>query len=125
MVSLVRVDDPPAPAAEGGDAPTDPLVDFETPFEPMPASISEVIRAMDRLTQGRYQYYRRQRDNRGECAKMRSKLRTYARKHEDELGVAHWVETRKWKPPNDEALSALMVLMRSMIDRTWPMEESL
>lgn len=66
------------------------------------------------------QYYDRQKDGRGGCAKMRGKLRKYAQANDDQLGVKHWIETGDWVPPNDKALSALMIIIRDMIDKSWP-----
>lgn len=97
---------------------TDPLVTFNV--NAMPSSIGGIIHLMDVLQPNR-QYYSRQEDSRGECSKMRGKLRKYANANEDKLGVAHWVETKNWKPPSNEALSALMVLIRDMIDKSWPL----
>mmetsp|Transcript_18284 Transcript_18284/g.39523 ORF Transcript_18284/g.39523 Transcript_18284/m.39523 type:complete len:182 (+) Transcript_18284:142-687(+) len=101
-------------------SPTDPLVQFK--IKTMPSSISDIIRLMDTLEPDRT-YYVRQKDGRGECSKMRGKLRKYAKANEDKLGVAHWVETRNWKPPGNEALSALMILIRGMIDKSWPLKD--
>ena len=97
---------------------TDPLVKFK--IETMPSSIGDVIRLMDTLQPG-CRYYTRQKDSRGECSGLRGKLRKYARANKDKLGVAHWVETKNWEPPSNEALSALMVLSRDMIDEYWPL----
>ncbi|KAL9190424.1 hypothetical protein ACHAXT_007635 [Thalassiosira profunda] len=91
----------------------DPLVQFQ--IASMPSSIREVVRLMDKLEPGR-EYYLRQEDCRGECSKLRGKLR----KLRGDLGVAHWTETGNWKPPNKEALSALMLLIRKTIDDAWP-----
>ena len=101
-------------------SPSDPLVQFK--IKSMPSSISGVIRLMDVLHPGQ-NYYARQKDGRGECSKMRGKLRKYAKSNEKKLGVVHWVETKNWKPPNDEALSALMIIMRGMINKSWPKSE--
>ena len=97
----------------------DPLVNFEARSWTMPSSIGEVIKLMDVLQPGR-KYYTRQEDKRGECSKMRNKLRNYAKSNGEHLAVAHWVETKDWKPPSNEALSALMQLIRDMIDESWP-----
>ena len=99
-------------------SPSDPLIQFRK-IKSMPSSISGVIRLMDVLHPGQ-NYYARQKDGRGECSKMRGKLRKYAKSNEKKLGVVHWVETKNWKPPNDEALSALMIIMRGMINKSWP-----
>ena len=61
-------------------------------------------------------YYIHQKDGRSECSKMRGKLCKYAKVDEDKLCMAHWVETKNWKPPSDKALSASMLLTRDMID---------
>ena len=103
----------------GEHSSTDPLVNFN--IETMPSSIGEIIRLMDTLQPGR-EYYSRQEDSRGECSKIRKKLREYAQSDAEYLGVAHWVETKDWKPPSNEALSALMQLIREMIDESWPRE---
>lgn len=110
------------PSTADNSTTTDPLVDFKIESMPgtaMPSSISDVIRLMDEICPDQ-KYYQRQKDSRGECSKMRNKLRTFAKRNEDQLGVAHWVETKNWKPPSDETLRALMVLIRGMIDNTWP-----
>jgi len=95
----------------------DPLIHFKQ-ISSLPNSISDVIRLMDKLQPNR-QYYKRQQDSRGECSKIRGKLRKYANANKDKLGVSHWIETNKWKPPDEEALSALMVIIRDMIDKSW------
>ena len=82
----------------------------------MPSSISDVIRLMNKLQPDR-QYYTRQQDSRGECSKIRGKLRKYANAHKHKKGVSHWIQTNKWKPPDEETLSALMVIIRDMIDK--------
>ncbi|CAB9514421.1 expressed unknown protein [Seminavis robusta] len=80
-----------------------------------PDSIPKVIRLMDQLEPG-MNYYERQADNRGECSKIRKKLRDFAQKEPDHPGIAHWVETKKWKPPNLESLRALIELLKTKID---------
>lgn len=46
---------------------------------------------MDELQPNR-QYYKRQQDSRGECSKIRGKLRKYASTHKDTMGVSHWIQ---------------------------------
>ena len=71
----------------------------------MPSSVSDVIRLMDKLQPNR-QYYKRQQDSRGECSKIRGKLRKYANANKHKMGVSHWIQTNKWKPPDEETLRA-------------------
>ena len=97
----------------------DPLIHFKR-ISILPSSISDVIRLMDKL-QPNMQYYKRQQDSRGECSKIRGKLRKYANANKDKMGVSHWIQTNKWKPPDEETLSALMVIIRDMIDKSWPL----
>ena len=99
---------------------TDPLVTFK--IKTMPSSIDDVIHLMDALQPGCRYYARQKTNSRGDCARMRKKLREYARANESKLGVAHWIETKNWKPPSHEALSALMILVRDMIDKSWPLK---
>ena len=113
-------DDSIAASADEEEEAVDPLVTFDV--EEIPATITDVIKLMDKLQPG-HNYYERQQDSNKECGKTRGKLRAYARKQENatDLAVSHWVQTKSWKPPNRASLSALMCLIRSMINKSWPM----
>jgi hypothetical protein len=80
----------------------------------MPASITAIVRYMDELEPDRG-WYDRQRDSRGECSILRGKLRRFARSHPRSLATRHWLETGKWQPPDGEALSELVGLIKTMI----------
>jgi hypothetical protein len=91
------------------------LFDLE---EDIPSKITDVLQLMDALSPGSNFSNRR-----NDCAKkMRVKLRAFARKeeHQNHPAVRHWVRTKNWRPPNKASLSALMVLIRDMINKAWP-----
>jgi len=80
-------------------------------------SITAIIKFMDEVEPGK-KYYKRQEDNRGECANIRCRLRAYARKHENtgDIAVEHWQKTELWAPPTHEALAALIELIKILIE---------
>jgi hypothetical protein len=80
----------------------------------IPRTLDDIIRLMDNMEPGRY-YFDRQKDSRNGCSKTRKKLREYARKHEKDPAVKHWVETGKWEPPTEAALHALMDLIKTFV----------
>lgn len=97
----------------------DPLVEFDLE-DGIPSKIPDMIKLMDVLQPGQNFYGRRQNLPK----KVRVKLRAFARKEEnqDNPAVRHWVDAKDWEPPNTSALSNLMVLIRDMIDKAWPIE---
>ena len=80
----------------------------------MPDSVDAIIHYMDRIEPGKG-YFQKQVDNRDGCSKTRKKLRTFADKNPTHPGVAFWVNTSKWAPPNQTALDACVVLLKTMI----------
>jgi hypothetical protein len=97
----------------------DPLVVFELE-EDIPNKITGILKLMDKLDEGKNYCQRRE----GIAKKIRVKLRAFARKDENKNhpGVQHWLATKDWQPPNFQSLSSLMVLIRDMINKTWPLE---
>jgi len=83
--------------------------------DPMPESITEIIHYMDELEPDKH-YYARQADSRGECSKTRKKLRNFAKNNPDHLATKHWLESKNWQPPDQEALNALIDLIKTMIN---------
>jgi hypothetical protein len=69
----------------------------------MPRSIDGIIHFMDEQEpdQG---YYERQQDNRGGCSGIRGKIRKYAKKNPSHPAVKHWIETKRWEPPDAVSL---------------------
>ena len=84
------------------------------PERDMPDSIDAIIRYMDRIEPGKG-YFQKQADNRDGCSKTRKKLRSFADKNPTHPGVAFWVNTSKWAPPNQTALDACVALLKTMI----------
>ena len=78
------------------------------------SSIDEIIRWMDHLEPGK-RYFDRQKDSRDGCSKTRKKLRVHAGKHPEDPAVCFWVQTGSWRPPNAEALAAIVALLKTMI----------
>ena len=87
----------------------------------MPSSISDVIRLMESYNPTA----NTTNDNRIVEENVPRFVVNYESKYvnanKDKLGVSHWIQTNKWKPPDEEALSALMVIIRDMIDKAWPL----
>jgi len=79
----------------------------ELPNE-IPSSVDDIIRLMDELEPEEH-YCRRSTSG------IRGKLRDFARKNQDHPAVKHWIETKKWQPPDHETLRALMDLIKTMI----------
>jgi hypothetical protein len=100
---------------------SDPLVKFKV--QTMPSSIDSIIRLMDTLQPNCHYFDRVKTKSRGDCSQLRSKLRKFANSNSNKVGVKHWVQTKKWTPPNNKALSALMVIIRDLINTSWPVLE--
>jgi len=83
-------------------------------LDPMPKSITAIIHYMDELEPDE-DYYRRQADNRGECSKIRKKLRKFAKKNPSHPAIKYYVETKDWQPPDEATLNALIDLIKTMI----------
>lgn len=87
-------------------------------------SIASIVKFMDEIEPDK-KYYERQQDKKGECSKLRRKLREYTKKNEggmignSDIAMAYFVK-HKWAPPTHDALGALIDLLRDMIDKTWP-----
>jgi hypothetical protein len=98
----------------------DPLLEFELDEDGIPQKITEILVLMDKLDEGKNYSKRRE----GVAKKIRVKLRAFARKNgnENHPAVKHWLLTKDWQPPNVNTLSALMVLIRDMINKAWPLE---
>ena len=83
-------------------------------LDDIPATIDGIIRYMDKLEPGEY-YYDRQKDRRGGCSNTRGKLRNWANLNPTNIAVMHYVETRKWQPPNEEVLLAMVNELKNLI----------
>jgi len=77
-------------------------------------SLAGIIRYMDRLEPGQ-NYYKRQQDTRGGCSGTRGKLVKYAKTYPEDPAILHWVQTKKWGPPTQEALDNLIALIKTGI----------
>lgn len=108
-----------AEVIDARDETDDPLVEFDLEDD-IPSKIPDIIKLMDKLDPDQNYFNRRANLPK----KMRVKLRAFARKEENENhpAVKHWVSTKDWRPPNETTLRALMVLMREMINKAWPLE---
>jgi hypothetical protein len=89
----------------------------------MSSSIDSIIRLMDTLQPNCHYFDRVKTKSRGDCSQLRSKLRKFANSNSNKVGVKHWVDSKKWTPPNNKALSALMVIIRDIINTSWPLLE--
>ena len=80
----------------------------------LPKTLEDIIKHMDELEPDK-NYYERQADARNKCSKTQKKLRDFANKNPDHEAIRHWVDTKKWQPPDEETLTALMELIKTMI----------
>ena len=103
-----------------GDCKTEPLSGPDAEEYPvpdvMPTSISEICRYIDKYIDPGF--YERQQDNRGECSSTRGKLRKFAKKEPTHLSIRHWVETKNWEPPSEEAFFALVDKVQEVCNST-------